>query len=430
MSDFLQVLDSRTGEKYDVPVSDNFVLAADLAQIKGPVSGGKKQQKSGPENLQKLRILDVGFQHTACKQSSITLINGEEGDLRFRGHRIQDLFHKHNYQETIFLLIWGHLPTKEEAQHFSDSLAAVASPPKVVLDAVHALPHETDVYSLFLTALSAYVGADKQMITSRHKAESTYHNNMHNTDAALIRAIAYVTTATAVAYCHKYKLPIGEPKSTGTLVENYLRMIGRPDPTGSIARSIDKLWIIYADHEMSNSTAAFLHVASTLTDPLSCVIAMAAAGSGPLHVGALELCYEGLELLGTVDNVPAYLEAVKAKQFRLYGYGHRVYKAKDPRATLIEELMQEHKAAIQANPLLQIAVEIERQANTDPYFVDRNLKMNADFYGCFIYTALDIPKDIIPALLVASRCGGAMAHWREAMQSPIKIWRPIQQYKL
>jgi citrate synthase len=211
---------------------------------------------------------------------------------------------------------------------------------------------------------------------------------MANTDGALIRTIAYITTATAVAYCHKRNTEFVPPLQGSTLVQNFVRMIGMDDLDGKIARTMDRLWILYADHELSCSTAASMHVASTLTDPMSCVVAMMVAGSGPLHVGALELCYEGLEMLGTVDNVPEYIDAVKAKKFRLFGYGHRMYKTKDPRATLIEELMVEHKDAIEANPLLQVATEIDRLANTDPYFVERELKLNADFYGCFIYTAL------------------------------------------
>lgn len=197
-----------------------------------------------------------------------------------------------------------------------------------------------------------------------------------------------VLTATAVANCHKRAIKFTQPEQGLTLVENFVRMIGMDDSDKKVSRTMDRLWILYADHELSCSTAASLHVASTLTDPTSCVVAMMVAGSGPLHVGAIELCYEGLEMLGTVDNVPAYIEAVKGKRFRLFGYGHRMYKTKDPRASLIEKLMEEHKEAIDANPLLQVAAEIDKQANTDPYFVERELKLNADFYGCFVYTAL------------------------------------------
>jgi citrate synthase len=232
------------------------------------------------------------------------------------------------------------------------------------------------------------MGTDKEMTASRHRPVMTYHLNLSNTDNAIIRSIAYVATTVAVCYCHIKNIEFHEPQPGLTLVENFLHMIGMEDPDKTISRTIDRLWILFADHELSCSTAAFLHAASTMTDPMTCVFAAISAGSGPLHAGAIELCYQGLELLSTVDNVPGYIEAVKAKKFRLFGYGHRVYKTKDPRATLIEELMEEHREAVDANPLLQIAMEIDKQANTDPYFVERKLKRNADFYGCFIYTAL------------------------------------------
>ncbi|ERF69133.1 hypothetical protein EPUS_01089 [Endocarpon pusillum Z07020] len=386
IGDYLHVLDSRTWKTYKIPISDNFVRASDLSVISAPEV--RQSKESGAERVRKLAVLDPGFQHTACKESAITLIDGEKGELWFRGMRIEDLFRHYDFDTTMYLLIWGHLPTNEEKERFEYSMAAAASPPRAVVDAIQALPRETDMYSILLTGLAAYVGTDTEMITSRHNPVLTYHNNMAHTDAALIRTIAYTATATAVAYCHKRNIEFTQPKQGFSLVENFLLMIGIDDLDKKISRTMDRLWILYADHELSCSTAASLHTASTLTDPLSCVLAMMVAGAGPLHVGAIELCYEGLEMLGTVDNVPAYIEAVKARKFRLFGYGHRVYKTKDPRATRIEELMEEHKEAIAADPLLQVAMEIDKQANTDPYFVERELKLNADFYSCFIYTAL------------------------------------------
>lgn len=239
-----------------------------------------------------------------------------------------------------------------------------------------------------MAAIATYVATDKEMTNSRHQPVMTYHQNLPNTDGAIIRSIAYVASTMALCYCHIKDVEFHEPQEGFTLVENFLHMIGMEDPDKKISRTIERLWILIADHELSCSTAAFLHVASTLTDPMACLLAAISAGSGPLHAGAIELCYEGLEMLGTVDNVPLYIEAVKAKEFRLFGYGHRVYKTKDPRSTLMEELMEEHREAVDANPLLQVALAIEKQANTDSYFVERKLKLNADFYGCFIYTAL------------------------------------------
>lgn len=239
-----------------------------------------------------------------------------------------------------------------------------------------------------VVGIATYVATDKEMTRSRCTPVMTYHQNLANTDAAIIRCTAYVATTMALCYCHTKNVDFHEPQPGLTLVENFLYMIGMADPDKKVSRTIDRLWVLVADHELSCSTAAFLHTASTLTDPMACLLAAMSAGSGPLHAGAIELCYQGLEMLGTVDKVPAYIEAVKAKQFRLFGYGHRVYKTKDPRATLIEELMQEHWEAVSANPLLRVALEIDKQATQDPYFVERKLKLNADFYGCFLYIAL------------------------------------------
>ncbi|PVH85628.1 citrate synthase [Cadophora sp. DSE1049] len=278
--------------------------------------------------------------------------------------------------------------------------------------------------------MGAYIGCDQEMVSSRHRPELTYHNNMSTTDSALIRTIGYIATTVAVTYCHKRGKAFTPARLGLSLLQNVLLMMGIDDTDLKISTHLDKLWILYADHELSCSTAASLHVASTLTDPISCFLAAVIAGSGPLHAGAIELCYDGLGLLGTVDTVPVYINAVKAKQFRLFGYGHRVYKARDPRVGLIEELMEANREAIDENPLLQVAMEIDRVANTDPYFVERKLKVNVDLYGCFIYTAMGIDRVIIPGVMLISRAGGVMAHWREAMSQPIKIWRPMQKYKL
>ncbi|KAK7995577.1 citrate synthase-like protein [Apiospora arundinis] len=421
-SEFLHIFDSRTSKAYNIPVSDGFVRGSDLSAITAPVAGNE-------ERLQKLAVLDPGYQHTACKESSITLIDGEKGELRYRGVSIETLFREHDFDTTLYLLIWGHLPTTEEKAAFEDQLAKAATPPQLVRDVVGNLPRDMDFVSMQLIAVSAYITADKEMSRSRYQPALTYHQNMKTTDDAITRCIAYIATSIALCYCHIKGVPFHEPQHGLTFVENFLRMIGMADPDKTVSRTIDRLWILVADHELSCSTAAFLHTASAMTDPMTSLISGIAAGSGPLHAGAIEICYQGLETLGTVDMVPAYLAAVKAKQFRLFGYGHRVYKTKDPRATLIEELMEEHRDLVNANPLLQVAMEIDRQANTDPYFVERKLKLNADFYACFIYIALGIPKEMVVGLSTIARTGGLMAHWRETMSNPIKIWRPMQKYK-
>jgi citrate synthase len=239
-----------------------------------------------------------------------------------------------------------------------------------------------------MIGISACVGADEEMVASRHTPALTYHQNLHTTDNAIIRSIGYVLSTMAVCYCHIHGKTVQMPRKELTIAENLLHMIGREDPGKRVSRAIDRLWILVADHELSCSTAAFLHVASTMTDPMTCVLAAIAAGSGALHGGAIELGYQGLEMVGSVENVPEYIAAVKAKKSRLFGYGHRLYRTRDPRAVLVEELLHEHRQAVDANPLLKIAMAIDKQANTDPFFVQRGLKLNVDFYGCFLYTAL------------------------------------------
>ena len=214
------------------------------------------------------------------------------------------------------------------------------------------------------------------------------------TDEALLRTISYLVTTVALVYCHKSEKQFTEPRHGESLIGNLLLMMGLTDPADKsapdrrIKACFERLWILYADHEMSCSTASILHAASTLTDPVSCIIAGVISAYGPLHGGAVELAYDAFAHIGSPENVPAYVAAVKAKKSRLFGYGHRVYKVKDPRVNLIGELITEHQAEILSNPLISVAIAIDQVANTDPYFVDRKLKVNADLYGSFLITAM------------------------------------------
>lgn len=202
-----------------------------------------------------------------------------------------------------------------------------------------------------------------------------------------------MATTIALVYCHKRGRKFTPADPNGSFIGNVLLMMGfvdertgKPDP--KIERCFERLWILYADHEMTNSTAAFLHAASTLTDPLSCAIAGIVSAYGPLHGGAIDAAYAGFKTVGTPENVHRLISDVKAKKQRLFGYGHRVYKTTDPRVKFIRELIDEHKEEVKKNPLLNVALEIDRIAGEDKYFTSRKLKANADLYGCFLYTAL------------------------------------------
>lgn len=213
-----------------------------------------------------------------------------------------------------------------------------------------------------------------------------FHGSLEIADQALLRTIAYIASTIGLIYCHKNDKVFTNPEKDRSLIGNLLLMMGYTDP--KIEQCLNKLWILYADHEMTNSTAAVLHAGSTLCDPISAVISGIVSAYGPLHGGAIDLAYEAFKQIGKPEAVPVFIEGVKLKKLRLFGYGHRVYKTRDPRAALIEELMQEHRDAVHANPLLRVAMAIDKAANQDPYFVDRGLKANADLMGCFMYTAM------------------------------------------
>lgn len=302
-------------------------------------------------------------------------------------------------------------------------------PPQSVIDVIQAFPRDSLTFPMLLAGLSAFAALDKGTQQVHESGRPVYLGNTPAVDAAIVRSLAALATTVALVHCHKRGIAFTPADPDGTLVGNVLLMMGfkkngRPDP--KIEKCLEKLWILYADHEMTNSTAAFLHAASTLTDPISCIISGLVSGYGPLHGGAIDLAYKGFEEVGTPERVPELIADVKAKKQRLFGYGHRVYKTVDPRTRYIRDMMDDHWAEMAANPLLRVALEIDRVAGEDPYFTSRNLKANADLYGCFLYTAFGFDTDIIIAVACVSRVAGVLAHWREAMHQPPMLWRPMQ----
>lgn len=245
---------------------------------------------------------------------------------------------------------------------------------------------------MVMAGLTAYAACDEGTIGVQ-SGRVQYLGNMKLVDQAIVQALSSLATTIALVYCHKRGRQFTPADPNGSFIGNVLRMMGFVEPgtdkpEAKIERCLERLWILYADHEMTNSTAAFLHAASTLTDPLSCCIAGLVSGYGPLHGGAIDLAYKGFEAVQTPENVPKLIADVKAKKQRLFGYGHRIYKTTDPRIKFIRELIDEHKDAVARNPMLSVAFEIDRIANEDPYFTSRQLKANADLYGTFLYTAL------------------------------------------
>ena len=243
-----------------------------------------------------------------------------------------------------------------------------------------------------MAALSAWASSDPTSIPAQ-RGEDIYHGKMDFVDKQIIQTISAIAVVVALVYCHQHNLAFTPADPEGSFVENLLRMMGfvekcngRPSP--KVIAALERLWVLYADHEMTNSTAAFLHAASTLADPISCCVASIGAAYGPLHGGAIDTAYKQIERVGRRENVPKLIEDVRAKKMRLYGYGHRIYKTVDPRTVFIRELLDELAVDLEDDSMLAVALEIDRVASRDEYFTRRQLKANADLYGSFVYTAL------------------------------------------
>ena len=246
--------------------------------------------------------------------------------------------------------------------------------------------------SVVLAGLSAYMGSEPSLVPI-HVGKNLYHGNMEAVDKAIVRTLGALATVVALTYCHQNNRDFVSAEPGRSYVENVVLMMGRLHdddqfPGNQIVQSLQRLWILFADHEMANSTSAFLQAASTMADPLSCCMAALASGSGPLHAGAIDMAYSQIRSVGTPDKVSELINRVKEGKQRLFGYGHRLYKVDDPRTSPIRAMISEISKNAKENPLLAVALKIDRVASKDEYFTKRNLKVNADLYGCFVYTAL------------------------------------------
>ncbi|KAK2740857.1 citrate synthase [Colletotrichum kahawae] len=370
----LTVRDNRTDLQYQIPITQNAINAIDVGRIVDP----SHQGQSG------LRIFDPGYLNTACTKSSITFIDGQRGYIQ------------------------GELPDKSEKEGFQRKLAASCVPPDHVIRTIASFSRDSPTSTMMIAGIAAYASHDEGAISTMGSAKPAYLGRAGQVDGAIIRCISALATVVALVYCHKRG-----------------KDLTPADPNDSLVANV--LWILYADHEMTNSTAAFLHAASTLTDPLSCCISGIVSGYGPLHGGAIDLAYKTFEKIKTPSEVCSHITDVKENKERLYGYGHRIYKTVDPRVKLIHRIIDQHREKVESNPMLAVALEIDRVANDDEYFTSRNLKANADLYGCFLYTAMGFETDIIVAMATLSRTAGVLAHWREAMlEKGPTLWRPKQ----
>ena len=409
--DSLSITDNRTGKQYEVPIQDGTVRAADLRQLK------VREDDAG------LVSYDPGYINTASCRSAISFIDGEKGILRYRGYPIEQLADKSTYLETAYLLLHGELPTAAQLDVWVREITHhtfIHENIKKFIDGFHHDAHPMGVFVSTVAALSTFYPEAKNI----HDEESRR--------IQIIRLIAKTPTLAAFAHRHSVGMPYAYPDNDLSYAGNFMNMMFlttevkyAPNPT--LQRAMDVLFILHADHEQNCSTSAMRTVGSSHADPYSCTAAAAAALYGPLHGGANEEVLRMLRAIGSKDKIPAYIERVKRGELRLMGFGHRIYKSYDPRARIIKRIADEVFDLTGKNPLVDIAIELERIALQDDYFVSRKLYPNVDFYSGIIYEAMHIPVDMFPVLFAIGRTPGWLAQWQEMLlDKEQRIARPRQ----
>jgi citrate synthase len=413
MADTLSVTDNRTGKTYTLPIAEGAIRATDLTQIKaGAEDGG-------------LTCYDPSFGNTAACKSKISYIDGEKGILRYRGYPIEEMAEKSSYLEVAYLIVKGELPTASRFAMWQHNIKT------------HTLVHENlkrfmegfryDAHPMGI--LIATVGA-----LSTFYPEARDVNDVKSRRMQTRRLIGKMPTIAAFAYRHSRGQPYVYPDNELSYTGNFLNMLFkmtelRYKPNPILEKALDILFILHADHEQNCSTSTMRVVGSSLADPYSCVSAAAAALSGPRHGGANEEVVHMLHQIGSTDKIPELIKQVKAGERRLMGFGHRVYKNYDPRAKIIRQIAHEVFEVTGKNPLIDIAIELERIALQDDYFIKRKLYPNVDFYSGIIYEAMGFPMEMFPVLFAIPRTAGWMAQWAELLaDEEQRIARPKQLY--
>ena len=413
MPDLLTITDKRTDKSYDIPVQDGCIRAMDLRQI-----------KTTPDDFG-LMTYDPAFMNTASCRSAITFIDGDRGILRYRGYPIEQLAENCTFLEVAWLILYGELPTERELNEWTASVKR------------HTMLHETT--KKFLEGFR-HDAHPMGMFASTVAALSTVYPDARNVADAgsrklqIFRLIGKVPTIAAYTYRHSLGYPYVYPDNDLSYTENFMNMLWKmvePKYTANpmLARALDILFILHADHEQNCSANVMRSAGSSHADPFLATAAAAAALSGPLHGGANEEVLKMLDEIGSKENVPAYIENVKAGHGKLMGFGHRIYKNYDPRARIIKWTADRVFEVTGRNQRLDIALELERIALEDEYFIKRKLYPNVDFYSGIIYQAMGFDPAMFTVLFAIPRTVGWLAQWQEMVQDPEqKIARPRQIY--
>jgi citrate synthase len=414
MSDTLTITDNRTGKKYEVPIQDGTIRATDLRQI-----------KVAPDEFG-LMTYDPAFMNTAACKSRITYIDGDKGVLLYRGYPIEQLAEQSDFLETAFLILFGELPHQKQYDDWTHEVTLHTMLHTNIAKLMEGFRHDAHPMGMFIStvgALSTFYPDAKEIFSPESRRLQT------------LRLIAKVPSIAAYAFRHSIGRPFNQPDNDLTYAGNFLSMLFRmtelkyrPNPV--LERAMEVLFILHTDHEQNCSTSTMRAIGSSHADPYSALTGAAAALYGPLHGGANEAVLRMLHEIGSINNIPAFIKRVKAGEGRLMGFGHRVYKSYDPRAKIIKKIADLVFDVTGKNPLLDMALELERIALEDEYFVSRKLYPNVDFYSGLIYQAMGLPVDMFPVLFAIPRTAGWIAQWEEMLNDPEqKIIRPRQIYQ-
>ena len=413
MPDTLTITDNRTGKQYEVPIEQGAIRAMDLRQV-----------KAGPDDVG-LMTYDPAFQNSAACRSRITYIDGDKGILLYRGYPIEQLAEQSTFLETAYLILFGELPPPAQLDNWVRDITLHTMLHENIKKFMEGFQYDAHPMGIFLSTAgllsTIYPGSKKVLDEDTRRLQ-------------ILRLIAKVPSIAAYAYRHSIGRPYIYPDNELSFTGNFLNMLFkmaelkyRPHPV--LERALDVLFILHADHEQNCSTSVMRGVGSSQADPYVALAAAAAALYGPLHGGANEAVLRMLKEIGSVKNVPDFIKRVKAGEGRLMGFGHRIYKSYDPRARIIKETADLVFAVTGRNPYLDIALELERIALEDEYFVSRKLYPNVDFYSGLIYQAMGFPVDMFPVLFAIPRTAGWLAQWDEMLRDgDQKIARPRQVY--
>ncbi len=413
MSDTLTITDNRTGKRYEVPIQDGTIRATDLRQIK------VEADEFG------MMTYDPAFMNTAACKSRITDINGDKGVLLYRGYPIEQLAEHSDFLETAYLILFGELPSAAQYAQWTHQITLHTMLHTNIAKLMEGFRHDAHPMGMFIStmgALSTFYPDAKEIFSEESRRLQT------------VRLIAKVPSISAYAFRHSIGRPFNQPDNDLSYAGNFLNMLFRMtelkyDAHPVLERALDVLFILHADHEQNCSTSVMRAIGSSHADPYSAIAGAAAALYGPLHGGANEAVLRMLHEIGSIQNVPAFIKRVKAGEGRLMGFGHRVYKSYDPRAKIIKRIADLVFEVTGKSPLLDMALELERIALEDDYFVSRKLYPNVDFYSGLIYQAMGFPVDMFPVLFAIPRTAGWIAQWEEMLTDPDqKIARPRQIY--